>query len=123
MSFDWTSIGTAIPDMIKSLFGIIDKTITDKDENIKAKGGVLDLIAGKDAKYWIPANAFFLAMLVNFAMVEALTFLDRPVPKWSLYVVLFWMIGPLLSTLSKEAISAVFEIMKQHEQYKKEQKK
>ena len=106
----WVNLINAVPDFIKSVFGIVDKAVTDKDENNKLKVEILTTLAGKGAASWLAANAFSLAMLANFALVVVLSLFNRQVPNWSLIIALLWLAGPLLNTLSKDAISKIMEI-------------
>jgi hypothetical protein len=109
----WDKILNAVPDFIKGVFGIVDKAVTDKDEANKIKLEILTTLAGKGATSWLAANAFSLAMLVNFALVMVLSVMGRQVPEWSLLIVLCWLAGPLLNTLSRETIGKIIELVKQ----------
>lgn len=108
----WETILNAVPDFIKSIFGIIDKTVTDKDVANQIKLEVLTTIAGKNATSWLASNAFPLAMLLNFGLVVSLSLFSRPVPEWALVVALLWLAGPLLNVLSKETIGKIVELVK-----------
>jgi len=116
----WESIVAAVPDFFKGLFGIIDKTVTDKDAANQLKADVLMTIAGKGATSWLAANAFSLAMLANFGLVVGLSLFGKQVPEWSIFVALIWLAGPLLNTLSKETLGKIFELVKD---FKNEQKR
>lgn len=115
----WEQILTAVPDFIKGLFGIVDKAVTDKDAANQIKLEILTTIAGKGATSWLAANAFPLAMLLNFGLVVSLSLFGRPVPEWSILVALLWLAGPLLNTLSKETIGKLLELVKQYMQEQK----
>ncbi|MFA5321968.1 MAG: hypothetical protein WC373_04785 [Smithella sp.] len=110
----WEKILTAVPDFIKGIFGIIDQTVTDKDAANQIKLEVLTTIAGKNATSWLAANAFPLAMLLNFGLVVSLSLFGRTVPEWALLVALLWLAGPLLNVLSTETIGKIIELVKNY---------
>lgn len=112
----WDKILNAVPDFIKGVFGIVDKAVTDKDEANKIKLEILTTLAGKGATSWLAANAFSMAMLVNFSLVVVLSLLGRPVPEWSILIALCWLAGPLLNTLSRETIGKIVEMVKKAKQ-------
>lgn len=116
----WDNLINAVPDFIKSVFGIVDKAVTDKDENNKLKVEILTTIAGKGATSWLAQNAFAIAMLSNFSLVMILSLLGKTVPEWSLIIALAWLAGPLLNVLSKETVGKIVELVKQT---KKEEEK
>lgn len=116
----WEIISSVLPDFIKSAFGIIDKTITDKDAANQLKFDLVMTLAGKGASSWLAANAFSIAMLANFGMVVVLSLIGKTVPEWSIFVALVWLAGPLLNTLSKETLGKIIELVKD---FKNEQKR
>lgn len=118
----WETILTALPDFIKSAFGIIDKAVTDKDAANQLKFDLVMTIAGKGATSWLAANAFSMAMLANFGLVVVLSLIGKTVPEWSIFVALIWLAGPLLNTLSRETLGKIIELVKdfKHEQKRKQ---
>lgn len=106
----WQSIIAALPDAVKSVFGVVDKLIPDKDKAAQIKLEILTTVAGKGATSWLAQNAFALAMLANFGLVIVLSLIGKPVPDWSLLVALLWLAGPLMNTLSKETLGKLMEL-------------
>jgi hypothetical protein len=107
----WDKIVSAFP-LLDKLFGTLDKAVTDKDKLNEIKLEILQTISGKGATSWLAANAFPLAMLVNFGLVVVLSLLNRDVPEWALIIALAWLAGPLLNTLSRETIGKIMELAK-----------
>jgi len=116
----WESLISAIPDTVKSIFGIVDKAVTDKDEANKIKLEILTTLAGKGATSWLAQNAFSLAMLVNFGLVVVLSLLNRDVPEWALIIALAWLAGPLLNTLSKDTIGKIVTLAREFRNERKQ---
>jgi len=108
----WAEIISLLPESLKSIFGIVDKMVEDRDAANQIKLEILTTIAGKGATSWLAANAFPLAMLANFGLVVVLSLLNRDVPEWALIVALAWLAGPLLNVLSKETIGKIIELAK-----------
>jgi len=105
-------IGEAIPDTIKRIFDIIDKLVPDRDAANELKVSMAMLVQGKDAKYWLPANAFTIAMLTNCGLLTYFMLMDKTIPEWSLWIAGTWLLGPLLNTLDKSTISKLGDIVK-----------
>lgn len=112
----WTEAIAAIPEAVKSIFGIVDKCVVDKDRANEIKLSVLEGVMGTGSQHWLQANAFSIAMLVNYGMVITLTLTDRAVPEWALLVVLVWLAGPLINGLSKDTIGKLIELAKHKEE-------
>ena len=119
MNFDWSGRVSAIPDAIKGIFNVVDQAVTDKDKSNEIKLSVLQAITGQGSTHWLQANAFFVAMLVNYGMVVALSLLGKPVTEWSLIIALAWLVGPLLNGLSRDTIGKIIELAKQHKEGEK----
>ena len=116
----WQTILTLMPDFVKRAFDVVDQAVTDKDKANQIKLEILTTIAGKGATSWLAANAFPMAMLLNFGMVVVLSLFGKSVPEWSIFVALVWLAGPLLNTLSKETLGKIIELVKD---FKNEQKR
>lgn len=109
---DWSAILSAVPDTLKSLFGIIDKAVPDADQARQMKMDLFRMVQGESARYWLPANAFTLVMLCNYGLVMWLTMTSRDVPEWSLWIFGAWILGPLLNTLSRDTVAKLGDIIK-----------
>ena len=109
---DFTQLITAIPDALKSIFGLIDKAVPDRDKAYQMKFDLFAMIQGQTAKYWLPSNAFSMVMLCNYGMIAYLTVMGMDVPEWALWLAGAWLLGPLLNTLSKETIGKLGELIK-----------
>jgi len=116
----WAEIITLLPDSLKSVFGIVDKMVEDRDEANKLKVEILTTIAGKGATSWLAQNAFSLAMLTNFGLVVVLSLIGKQVPEWSIIIALAWLAGPLLNSLSKDTIGKIIEMAKEFNANKKQ---
>ncbi len=110
----WQTIISIVPETLKSIFGIVDQVVVDKDKANQIKLEVLTTLAGKGATSWLAANAFAMAMLVNFGLVVVLELFGRQVPDWSLLIALLWLAGPVLNTLSKETIGKIMEVFHEY---------
>ena len=115
---DWSGVVSAIPDAIKSVFGLIDKAVPDATERDKIKLSILQGVMGVGSSSWLQANAFSIAMLCNYAMVVSLTLMGKAVPEWSIVVALAWLAGPLLNGLSRETVGKLMEMSKQNKEEK-----
>jgi hypothetical protein len=116
---EWTEIIPSAMEQLGKLFGIIDKSVTDKDEANKLKLETLKAVVGTGSTNWLQANAFSIAMLCNYAMVVSLTLMGKAVPEWSIVVALAWLAGPLLNGLSKETVGKLMEMAKSNKEGKK----
>jgi hypothetical protein len=117
---DWTSLLNAVPETLKSLFGLIDKVVPDREKADEMKLQLFQLVQGQSAAHWLPANAFTVVMVCNYGMIMFLTVTGRNVPEWSLWVFGAWVLGPLLNTLSRETIAKLGEIVKSWKTKKEE---
>ena len=114
----WTEIIPSISESVGKLFGIIDKAVPDVTERDKLKVELLKGVMGTGSSHWLQANAFSVAMLVNYGMVTALTLLGKSVPEWSIIIALAWLAGPLLNGLSRDTIGKIIELSKHKEEKK-----
>ncbi|MFB1502004.1 hypothetical protein [Thiocapsa sp. N5-Cardenillas] len=113
---DWSGVVSAIPDAVKSLFGLIDKAVPDATERDKIKLSILQGVMGTGSSHWLQANAFPIAMLTNFFLVVGLSLMGKPVPEWCIYVALLWLAGPLASNMTKEGRQSVENMAKRHKE-------
>lgn len=104
----WEKLIGVLPDTLKSLFGIIDKAIPDRDKANELKVAVA--LAETNSKFWLAACWRPLAMLALTGMVIALEIMGRVVPEWAFIVVGLGLVGHLLS---KENIEAIRNIRKE----------
>ena len=118
----WTDLITPVSDALKSVFGLIDKAIPDKDKANEMKLDMAKAVMGIGSTNWIQANAFSIAMLVNFGFLVTMDILGKTAPVWSVWVALAWLAGPLLNTLSKETLGKIIELVKEYQQKKEEKK-
>lgn len=109
---DWTTIINAVPDTLKSIFGLIDKAIPDRAKADEMKHELFKIVQGQVATHWLPANAFTIVMLCNYGLVMWLTITGKDVPEWALWIFGAWVLGPLLNVLSRETIAKLGEIIK-----------
>jgi hypothetical protein len=98
----WEKILDVVPDTLKSLFGLIDKAIPDKDKANELKVAVA--LAETNSKFWLPACWRSIAMLALTGMVIALEIMERVVPEWAFIIVGLGLVGHLLSNENIEAI-------------------
>jgi len=108
----WEQLLNVLPESLRSMFGIIDKIVPDKDKANQMKLSLFAMIQGQTAKYWLPSNAFSMVMLCNYGMIAYLTVMGMDVPEWALWLAGAWLLGPLLNTLSKETIGKLGELIK-----------
>lgn len=118
----WDKVIGAIPDSLKSIFGLIDKVVPDKDRANELKLEAVKVMAGHGSEYWLVAHAFTIAMLTNYGLVVVLTILQREVPLWTLIVALLWMTGPLINMLGRDTVKTIVDIAKDSIKERKEHK-
>lgn len=109
---DWSTVISAVPETLKSLFGLIDKVVPDRAKADEMKFELFRVVQGHAAAHWLPANAFTIVMLCNYGLVMWLTITRQDPPEWALWVFGAWVLGPLLNTLSRETIAKLGEIIK-----------
>lgn len=117
---DWSTLTNAIPDTLKSIFGLIDKAVPDRTKAEAMKFELFQLVQGHTAKHWLLANAFTLVMLCNYILVMWLTITGRDVPEWALWIFGAWVLGPLLNTLSRDTVAKLGDIIKSWKPKQKE---
>jgi hypothetical protein len=119
----WDKVISAIPDTLKSIFGLIDKAVPDATKANELKLEAVKIVSGHNSSYWLVANAFTIAMLINYALVMTLCILNREIPQWSLIVALLWLAGPLINMLGKDTVGTVIDMAKDYQKNKKQEGK
>lgn len=118
----WDKIVSAIPDTLKSIFGLIDKAVPDATKANELKIEAVKIVSGYNSNYWLVANAFTIVMLCNYAFIMVLFFLSRPIPPCALAIALFWLAGPLINMLGKDTVGVVINMVKDYVQEQKERR-
>jgi hypothetical protein len=101
----WSKIIDVVPDTLKSLFGLIDKAIPDKDTANELKVAVA--LAEANSKFWLAACWRPIAMLALTGMIITLEIMGRVVPEWAYVVVVIGLVGHMLSKENLEAIKNI----------------
>lgn len=108
--------------LLGKVLDIVSKAIPDKDKARETALEVFQLVQGRNAQYWLPANAFSIAMLANVGVVVYLTVVGEMVPQPLLIVMLAWLAGPLLNTLSRDTLKTLFDMAETFAEWQRERK-
>jgi len=113
----WFDIVTPVSDVLKRIFNIVDKTVTNKDERNRLKISIA--LAEANSQFWLAACWRPLAMLGIIGMIIVLEIMGRPVPEYAYVIAGLGLVGHLLT---KENVAQAKELFKAAFKHKKEKK-
>jgi len=98
--------------LLGKIIDVVGKLIPNREKAQQAAVEIFTLVQGQGQKYWLPANAFTVVMLVNYGLLVYLTIMRLEVPVVVVTAAIAWTVGPLLNCLSKDTVGRVFDLIK-----------